>query len=305
MTILLGILVGLALPVQTSVNTKLRDKVGSPYNASLVSFVISTVFLLLLLVLTGQGFSLPWERLGGEPFWIWLGGVCGVIFLTANVLLLDRLGSAQTVVFPVLGQLLMGLLVDSLGLFRAQEIPLTPLRAAGACLVLAGVVTVAWTKGAGGQEAPAARRLWLWRLVGVAAGMFSAAQTAVNGHLGQVVGSPLTASMVSFLVGLAALVVLCAILRAKQGPAPRVPGKYPWWTWTGGLLGAVYVLANIYLSGILGTGMTVVVLLVGATAGGLVIDHFALFGAARKAVSLRRILGILIMLAGAAAIKLF
>ena len=98
--------------------------------------------------------------------------------------------------------------------------------------------------------------------------MFSAAQTAVNGHLGQVVGSPLTASMVSFLVGLVALVVLCAILRGKQGPAPRVPGKYPWWTWTGGLLGAVYVLANIYLSGILGTGMTVVVLLVGATAGG-------------------------------------
>ena len=90
--------------------------------------------------------------------------------------------------------------------------------------------------------------------------MFSAAQTAVNGHLGQVVGSPLTASMVSFLVGLVALVVLCAILRGKQGPAPRVPGKYPWWTWTGGLLGAVYVLANIYLSGILGTGMTVVVL---------------------------------------------
>lgn len=268
MSILLGILVGLALPVQTSVNNKLRDKVGTPYNSSLVSFIISTVFLACLLLVTGQGFHLPMDQLAGEPFWVWLGGLCGVVFLTANVILLTKLGSAETVILPVLGQLLMGLLVDSLGLFRAQEIPLTPLRAAGACLVLAGVVTVAWTKGAGGQEAPAARRLWLWRLVGVAAGMFSAAQTAVNGHLGQVVGSPLTASMVSFLVGLAALVVLCAILRGKQGPAPRVPGKYPWWTWTGGLLGAVYVLANIYLSGILGTGMTVVVLLVGATAGG-------------------------------------
>ena len=39
---------------------------------------------------------------------------------------------------PVLGQALMGLLVDSLGLFRAQQIPLTPLRAGGAVLVLAG-----------------------------------------------------------------------------------------------------------------------------------------------------------------------
>ena len=34
MSILLGILVGLALPVQTSVNNKLRDKVGTPYNSS-------------------------------------------------------------------------------------------------------------------------------------------------------------------------------------------------------------------------------------------------------------------------------
>lgn len=305
MSILLGILVGLALPVQTSVNNKLRDKVGTPYNSSLVSFIISTVFLACLLLVTGQGFHLPMDQLAGEPFWVWLGGLCGVVFLTANVILLTKLGSAETVILPVLGQLLMGLLVDSLGLFRAQQIPLTPLRAGGAVLVLAGVVTVAWTKGAGGQEAPAARRLWLWRLVGVAAGMFSAAQTAVNGHLGQVVGSPLTASMVSFLVGLAALVVLCAILRGKQGPAPRVPGKYPWWTWTGGLLGAVYVLANIYLSGILGTGMTVIILLVGATAGGAVIDHFGLLGAAQKSLTVRKVVGILGMLAGAAAIKLF
>ena len=141
--------------------------------------------------------------------------------------------------------------------------------------------------------------------VELGAGHFSATQTAINGHLGQVVGSPLTASMVSFLVGLAALVVLCAVLRVKQGPPTLGQGKFPWWTWTGGLLGAVYVLANIYLSGILGTGMTVIILLVGATAGGAVIDHFGLLGAAQKSLTVRKVVGILGMLAGAAAIKLF
>ena len=151
MSILLGILVGLALPVQTSVNNKLRDKVGTPYNASLVSFIISTVFLACLLLVTGQGFHLPMDQLAGEPFWVWLGGLCGVVFLTANVILLTKLGSAETVILPVLGQLLMGLLVDSLGLFRAQQIPLTPLRAVGAVLVLAGVMVVAWS----GQAAAA------------------------------------------------------------------------------------------------------------------------------------------------------
>ena len=104
---------------------------------------------------------------------------------------------------------------------------------------------------------------------------------------------------------LAALVVLCAVLRVRQGPPTLGQGKFPWWTWTGGLLGAVYVLANIYLSGILGTGMTVIILLVGATAGGAVIDHFGLLGAARKSLTVRKVVGILGMLAGAAAIKLF
>ena len=293
MSILLGILVGLALPVQTSVNNKLRDKVGTPYNSSLVSFIISTVFLACL------------DQLAGEPFWVWLGGLCGVVFLTANVILLTKLGSAETVILPVLGQLLMGLLVDSLGLFRAQQIPLTPLRAGGAVLVLAGVMVVAWSGQSAAQGQRPAGKLWLWRIVGVAAGMFSATQTAINGHLGQVVGSPLTASMVSFLVGLAALVVLCAVLRVKQGPPTLGQGRFPWWTWTGGLLGAVYVLANIYLSGILGTGMTVIILLVGATAGGAVIDHFGLLGAAQKSLTVRKVVGILGMLAGAAAIKLF
>lgn len=306
MSILLGILVGLALPVQTSVNNKLRDKVGTPYNSSLVSFIISTVFLACLLLVMGQGFHLPMDQLAGEPFWVWLGGLCGVVFLTANVILLTKLGSAETVILPVLGQLLMGLLVDSLGLFRAQQIPLTPLRAGGAVLVLAGVMVVAWSgQAAAAQGQRPAGRLWLWRIVGVAAGMFSATQTAINGHLGQVVGSPLTASMVSFLVGLAALVVLCAVLRVKQGPPTLGQGRFPWWTWTGGLLGAVYVLANIYLSGILGTGMTVIILLVGATAGGAVIDHFGLLGAAQKSLTVRKVVGILGMLAGAAAIKLF
>lgn len=96
MSILLGILVGLALPVQTSVNNKLRDKVGTPYNSSLVSFIISTVFLACLLLVTGQGFHLPMDQLAGEPFWVWLGGLCGVVFLTANVILLTKLGSAET-----------------------------------------------------------------------------------------------------------------------------------------------------------------------------------------------------------------
>ncbi|WP_413587808.1 DMT family transporter [Ellagibacter isourolithinifaciens] len=78
----------------------------------------------------------------------------------------------------------------------------------------------------------------------------------------------------------------------------------PWWMWIGGILGGLYVLANVYLSRIIGTGMTVVVLLVGSTTGGILVDHFGIFESPKKAINRQKILGVLIMILGAAAIKL-
>ncbi|WP_417302536.1 DMT family transporter [Ellagibacter isourolithinifaciens] len=44
MPIILGFLAGVGLPIQTSVNTRLRKKVGSPFNAALVSFLVGLLF---------------------------------------------------------------------------------------------------------------------------------------------------------------------------------------------------------------------------------------------------------------------
>ena len=50
MSIIFGILAGIGVPIQTSINARLRKKVGSPYRASLVSFAVSLIFLVLLLL---------------------------------------------------------------------------------------------------------------------------------------------------------------------------------------------------------------------------------------------------------------
>lgn len=332
-SIILGILAGIGLPIQTSINTKLRKKVGTPYNASLVSFAVALIFLVLLLIVTGQGISIPFERLLQEPVWIWAGGICGVIFLTGNILLLAKVGSVQTVILPVLGQILMGLVVDSFGLFYAEQSNLTLLRVIGAVLVIVGVLVVSMAKdikrgtlhteiqeveeeietdiekaerpkenGSKGQY------LWLWRIFGVIAGMLSATQIAVNGYLGKVVNSPIKASAISFVIGIIFLGIACVAMSRKKCAAdvPQQQNeKHPWWIWFGGILGGLYILANVTLSGQIGTGMTVIVLLIGATAGGLLVDHFGLFGSDKKPINAMKILGVLIMIAGAAAIKLF
>lgn len=79
--ILLGILVGATMPVQTSINTMLRRRLGSPFSATLVSFFVSTVLLLCAIPVVG----LPWEKLAvsafDAPWWAYTGGLCGVFGL--------------------------------------------------------------------------------------------------------------------------------------------------------------------------------------------------------------------------------
>lgn len=339
MYLLLG-LAGMGLPFQTGINALLKRRVGSPYTAALISFVVALIFLLLLLTATGQEWSLPAAALEGAPLWIWAGGLCGAIFLTGNILLHARLGSVQTIVLPVMGQILMGLIIDTYGYFHAAQTPLSLLRIVGAILVVGGALTVSLAKENGGTSvipttakatantsanAPiktseinssASMTLWLWRLFGVFAGMMSATQVAVNGYLGHLLTSPVKASVISFVVGVIVLALICiglAITSKKSSTtansnsnttAKANNGQLPWWIWFGGILGAFFVLGNVYLAALLGTGMTVVVLLITGTTGGLIVDHFGLFRSPVKPINGMKVLGIIAMIAGAALIKL-
>lgn len=114
--------------------------------------------------------------------------------------------------------------------------------------------------------------IWLWRGLGILCGMSLAVQAAMLGRLGTALGSPIKASVVSFILG---FVLLCAVVVFRDhgldlGKAIR--GHNPPWMWIGGLLGAVVVLMTSWLSPQLGTGLTVLVVLVvliGQVTGGL------------------------------------
>ncbi len=301
---LFGLLVGFSLPVQTSANTRLVRRTGSPFNSSLVSFLVSLAVLVLALLVTGEGLDVPFARIAAEPFWIWIGGLCGVLFLTGNVVLMPRLGAVETVVLPVTGQVLMGLLVDHFGWFRSTVHPITVLRAIGAVLVVVGVILVAVTGANAAEKQNRGRLIWIWRLLGIGAGMLSAAQTAVNGYLGSILHSALQASLVSFLVGIAFLAIICAVLRIRNGKPEVEKGGRPWWMWIGGILGALYVFTAAFLSARIGTGLSVVILLSGSIQGSFFIDQFGWFHAAKKPFRWQRVLGLLVLFGGVLLIRL-
>lgn len=311
--VLFGIIGGGCTPVQTAVNSRLRRAVGSPFKASMVSFAVGTIALLAIVLAAGPYPLIPASVLG-QPWWIWIPGLFGVYFLTGNVVAMPHLGSLQTVAMPVIGQILAGLAIDAFGWFGAARHPLTPLRAAGALLVAAGflMAVVLANRGTGSDRSgsagvPVVRQspaIWLWRLFAVSMGVSSAVQTAILGRLGTALGSPLKASLASFLLGFAAMAVVVGLVDRNYDLRGGFGAGQPRWMWLGGLLGATVVLTNAALAPRLGTGLTVVVVLIGQVAGGVLIDHFGWLEVPRRPVSALKVIGLLVAFAGVAMIRL-
>lgn len=88
---LIPVLMGSGLAMQTAVNSKLRQYVGSPYLASAVSFTVGALFLIILTVASGITPWISMNTFGNNPWWIWIGGLLGVLGMTVNLLLFPRL----------------------------------------------------------------------------------------------------------------------------------------------------------------------------------------------------------------------
>lgn len=318
--LLLGVFSGVITPVQTAVNTRLGRSVGSPLRASMVSFSVGLLSMLAIVLITGPYPLLP-DTASSGPWWMWLAGVFGVTFLTGNILLLPRLGSLKAVIMPVMGQIAMGLLIDTFGWFGAQKLTISPLRACGTALALMGflLAVVGANQRLGGRDAAGSGAridskdvknpkdskdtnrtfsVTMWSLAGVVFGMCSAIQTALLGRLGVALGSPAKASLVSFAVGLASLAIVVGLVDRTYSLGNALEKGNPWWMWVGGLLGATLVMCNAYLSSAIGTGMTVMLVLLGQVGGGLAVDRFGLLGVPRKHVRAVQYIGVLLAAAG-------
>jgi transporter family-2 protein len=131
--------IGAAITVQAGVNAELARFVGGPLRAGSVSFVVGTIAVLAIAVLftrSGAG-----TRPGGAPWWAWLGGFGGALFVTAGTALAPRLGALNLFVAVIFGQLVCSALLDRYGLLFHRH-DLTPGRIAGIVLVAAGVTLV-------------------------------------------------------------------------------------------------------------------------------------------------------------------
>ncbi len=134
------VLAGGATALQAPTNAKMMTAVGSPVNAAFVSFAVGTAALGVLAVILQARPDMAAAR--NLPWYAWVGGLYGAIFVVAAAWGVPRLGVALTITLMVAGQLLIGLILDHFGAFGAPAHPISPGRIAGVALVIAGVLMV-------------------------------------------------------------------------------------------------------------------------------------------------------------------
>jgi transporter family-2 protein len=134
--------------------------------------------------------------------------------------------------------------------------------------------------------------------LGVGAGALVAMQAPINSRLGKTVGG-VQAATFSFLVGSAALIAISFILRGGLASLGNI-GKVPWWALVGGLLGAVYVFVALESVQTLGASGLTAVVITGQLTMSLVIDRLGLLGVERAPISVHRVLGVVLLVAGVA-----
>ncbi|KAB0502377.1 DMT family transporter [Pseudomonas moorei] len=134
-------------------------------------------------------------------------------------------------------------------------------------------------------------------LLAVIAGAVVPFQSAINANLGRGLGHPLWATLASLLVS---ILVLLPIMLALRVPLPSMAfiSRAPLWMWAGGAFGVCFISLALVLLPKLGASGFMALALAGQVVASLVLDHFGWFGLVQRQVSLPRVLGVVMLIAG-------
>jgi bacterial/archaeal transporter family-2 protein len=137
--VLLTAAAGGLIALQAPINAGLGRATGS-LPATLVSFLVGTVALAAIVVLSGKA-----EGLGStfDVSWYYLlGGLLGAVYVANALIAVSAIGAGGVATATITGQLAASLAVDRLGLFGLDEVPLTPERLLGVVLLFVGTILV-------------------------------------------------------------------------------------------------------------------------------------------------------------------
>jgi transporter family-2 protein len=135
----------------------------------------------------------------------------------------------------------------------------------------------------------------------VAAGVSVVVQQALNANLRAALGSAAWSGFISYFVGLVCMALLAIALRDPL-PAAAV-ARIPWWAWSGGVFGAIFIALAILLVPKLGAATFIALLVAGQMLASVTLDHFGWLGLDQRPIDLPRVIGVLLLVGGVILIR--
>lgn len=131
--------IGIALTIQTAINSQLREYLNSPLQAALLSFLVGTILLAILV------FFQPSEKPGFAtfvqlPWYLWFGGFLGVYAISLSIYAAPRLGFLTLSGLIIFGQLVTSMVLDHFGLLGTEKTPVNWQRLLGGVVIFIGVL---------------------------------------------------------------------------------------------------------------------------------------------------------------------
>jgi transporter family-2 protein len=90
------------------------------------------------MAVTGQGGAMA--AVGSGPWWAYLGGLFGAVFVVATLVAAPRIGVTVTFVAAIAGQIILSSLIDRYGWFGVSPIALSWERVAALVLILISLI---------------------------------------------------------------------------------------------------------------------------------------------------------------------
>lgn len=132
--ILIGLVGGAAVGLQTPISGMMGARVGG-FASSFIIHVSGMMLSGLILLLRGGERIREWS---GLPWYMLISGVFGVLLFQTLTFTVPKMGGTLAVTLVVVGQLIVGLLIDHFGWLGVEVHPISLVRVVGVALLIGG-----------------------------------------------------------------------------------------------------------------------------------------------------------------------
>lgn len=122
-------------------------------------------------------------------------------------------------------------------------------------------------------------------------------QAGANAALGRSLSHPLWGTAISLCVSLLCII---PVMLAVRTPLPTIGAalQAPIWIWIGGVVGVIYVTGALMIAPKLGAATFIIAVIIGQIIASATIDAFGLMGFPRQTLSVSRLIGLIVVVAG-------